>query len=282
MSPDTEISRGLEVDDLLIRYGGHVAVKDVTLRAPQGGLTGLIGPNGAGKTTTFNGCSGLLRPSGGVVRLFGQDVSHKSATTRAQLGLGRTFQRMEIWGSLTVAENVAVGCEARLAGSSLWRQLVSNRKQRAVVQEITEEALAICGIEHLAGERAGNLSTGQKRLVELARAYAGQFQFLLLDEPSSGLDHTESARFGEILRHLVDDKQIGILIVEHDMTLVMNICDYLYVLDFGVLIFEGTPAEARVSPVVRSAYLGEEEGLEAAEHEAGPSELAPQGAPGRS
>jgi ABC-type branched-subunit amino acid transport system ATPase component len=254
-------ARALEVVDLSVRYGGNLAVDHVTITAPVARLTGLIGPNGAGKTTTFNACSGLLRPTTGQVRLFGEDVTHRSPAARARRGLGRTFQRMELFTSMTVAENVALGREAGLAGSNPLRQLAGSRRTAAALRHTVDEALELCGIADLASRPAGTLSTGQRRLAELARAYAGDYRLLLLDEPSSGLDPTESERFGDILRRIVDERGIGILLVEHDMALVMTVCEYLFVLDFGCLIFQGSPAEARRSPVVRAAYLGADEEL---------------------
>jgi ABC-type branched-subunit amino acid transport system ATPase component len=255
---------GLEIVDLSVRYGGQLAVDHVSLTAPLGRLTGLIGPNGAGKTSTFNACSGLLRPSSGRVVLFGADVTRRGPAARAKRGLGRTFQRMELFTSMTVAENVAIAREARQAGSNpLWQQIATPR-QKAAVKTATAEALELCGIVDLAERAVGALSTGQRRLVELARVYAGDFRLLLLDEPSSGLDRTESERFGEILRTLVDERGVGILLVEHDMELVMSVCDDLYVLDFGKLIFHGSPAETQASPAVRAAYLGAEDVLEMA------------------
>jgi ABC-type branched-subunit amino acid transport system ATPase component len=255
----------LEVVDLSVRYGGNLAVDHASLSAPVGRLTGLIGPNGAGKTTTFNACSGLLRPTTGHVLLFGEDITRRSPAARARRGLGRTFQRMELFTSMTVAENVALGREAGLAGSNPLRQLVGSRRTTAAVRRIVDEALEVCGIGDLASRAAGTLSTGQRRLVELARAYAGDYRLLLLDEPSSGLDPAESEGFGQILRRIVDERGLGILLVEHDMALVMSVCEYLFVLDFGCLIFQGTPAEIRQSPIVRAAYLGAEEELESFE-----------------
>ncbi len=258
-------SAGLEITDIVVRFGGNTAVNGVSVAAPLGRITGLIGPNGAGKTTTFNVCSGLLRPSSGSVRFFGHDVSFRSAAARARMGLGRTFQRMELYDSLPVAQNVLLGYEARVAGLSPWRQVVTSRRQRDQAKGIVTEALELCGITDLADRKVGALSTGQRRLVELARVHAGGYRFLLLDEPSSGLDHSESDRFGDILLQMVDTQGIGILIVEHDMPLVMRICEYLYVIDFGVPIFDGTPEETRASQVVRDAYLGaDDEELHAA------------------
>jgi ABC-type branched-subunit amino acid transport system ATPase component len=247
---------GLDIVGLTVRFGGHVAVDDVSLSAPLARLTGLIGPNGAGKTTIFNACSGLKQPTHGQILLFGADATALAPAARAQRGLGRTFQRMELFGSMTVAENVALGREAGLARSHPWRQLVCTGGERSLLRAVTEEAMEISGITAIAGQAARALSTGQRRLVELARAIAGGYRMLLLDEPSSGLDATETIEFGRILRRLIEQKDVGILLVEHDMSLVMSVCDHLYVLDFGCLIFEGTPAETMASPAVRAAYLG--------------------------
>ena len=247
----------LQVDGLVVRFGGVTAVNDVSLTAPVGRLTGLIGPNGAGKTTLFNACSGLLRPSAGRIVLFGDDVTRMNPAARAQRGLGRTFQRMELFDSLTVSENVALGREAALAGSQPITQVFGRRGDRVQVEEAASAAIDVCGLADIARRPAGALSTGQRRLVELARALAGPFRLLLLDEPSSGLDHAETERFGEILREVVTGRGTGILLVEHHMALVMEVCEYLYVLDFGQQIFDGTPAQVGASDVVRAAYLGE-------------------------
>jgi ABC-type branched-subunit amino acid transport system ATPase component len=259
----------LDVETLTVRFGGAVAVHDVSLQAPSGRITGLIGPNGAGKTTSFNACAGVIRPDHGTVRLFGEDVSHLGPAARAQRGLGRTFQRMELFGSLSVATNVALGREAGLAATGVLRQLIGVPGDRARVAAATEEALELCGLTAIAGRRVAALSTGQRRLVELARVYAGGFPLLLLDEPSSGLDERESERFAGILRTIMERRTPAVLLVEHDMSLVMRVCEYLYVLDFGELVFEGTPEQTLASDVVRSAYLGAEAGLETAERQAG-------------
>jgi ABC-type branched-subunit amino acid transport system ATPase component len=251
----------LTTSHVTVRYGGLKAADDVTLVAPIGQITGLIGPNGAGKTTTFNACSGLVRPERGRVVFRGRDVTRRSPAARARLGLGRTFQIMELFDSLTVAENVGLGLEASLAGQLPHRHIRATRHEDTLVRDTAARAMALCGIEHLAQSRPRNLSTGQRRLVELARCIAGGFSVLLLDEPSSGLDEEETAQFGAVLKSLVSDGKTGILIVEHDMGLVMKITDYIYVLDFGRLIFEGTPEEAAASPLVRAAYLGAESSL---------------------
>jgi ABC-type branched-subunit amino acid transport system ATPase component len=249
---------GLEVEGLVVKFGGLMAVNNLSLAAPPHRLTGLIGPNGAGKTTTFNAITGLNRPTSGRVRLNGDDVTRLSAQGRAQRGLGRTFQRMELFDSLTVRENVALGREAGMAGSNPLRFLASTVAQAKRVRHEADEAMELTGIAALANRRPADLSTGQRRLVELARVVAGGFDILLLDEPSSGLDKSETERFGAILRMLVEERGAGILCVEHDMALVMSVCDYIYVLDFGQPIFEGTTTEVASSPIVRAAYLGSE------------------------
>ncbi|HEX3705070.1 MAG TPA: ABC transporter ATP-binding protein [Mycobacteriales bacterium] len=249
---------GLVISDIVVRYGGHVAVNKIGLAAPIGQITGLIGPNGAGKTTTFNACTGLVRPTSGRVELFGHDVTHRSAQHRAQLGMGRTFQQMELFDSLSVRENVALGREAGMAGSQPFRHLRSSRADQVVVTDAARTAMSQCGISDLADRRPADLSTGQRRLVELARVIAGDFKILLLDEPSSGLDKVETIAFGRILRSLVTNHGVGVLLVEHDMSLVMSVCDYIHVLDFGQPIFQGTASEVGSSDIVRAAYLGSE------------------------
>ena len=249
---------GLEVDRLTVRFGGLLAVNDLSFRAPIGRITGLIGPNGAGKTTTFNSCSGLNRPSSGRILLHGTEISQLAPAARARLGLGRTFQIMQLCESLTVFDNVALGRESSQAGGRPLSQLVASPADQRLRSAAASEALELCGITDLAGRQAGSLSTGQRRLVELARCLAGPFDLLLLDEPSSGLDRDETARFGDVLRRVVDERGCGILLVEHDMSLVMRVCAYMYVLDFGVLLFEGDAAAVGASPIVRAAYLGDE------------------------
>ena len=247
---------GLGVENLRVAFGGLVAVNDISLSAPAGRITGLIGPNGAGKTTTFNACSGLVRPAHGSVYLGTRDLTALGVAARAQLGLGRTFQLIELFDSLTVAENVALGREAAIAGASPRRQLVAGRGDRQAIARSVANALELCGIDELAASPAVSLSTGQRRLVELARALAGPFGMVLLDEPSSGLDRPETAEFGTILRRVVQERGIGLLLVEHDMSLVMSVCDYIYVLDFGTLLFQGSCAEVSSSELVQAAYLG--------------------------
>lgn len=253
---DPRESAVLQVDELTVNFGGVAALDRVSFSAASSAITGLIGPNGAGKTTTFNACSGLVRTIHGTVRLGGIDLAPYSVEERARLGLGRTFQRMELATSLSARVNIAVGVEAALAAARPDRQLRLPVADRAAVAARTDEAIERCDLAKIADVSVGSLSTGQRRLVELARAIAARFRFLLLDEPSSGLDREETARFGEILTDTAGRDRIGILLVEHDMDLVMSTCSLLHVLDFGTRIFSGTPAEAQASAVVRAAYLG--------------------------
>jgi ABC-type branched-subunit amino acid transport system ATPase component/branched-subunit amino acid ABC-type transport system permease component len=249
----------LTLTGITVAFGGLVAAADVTLTAPQGAITGLIGPNGAGKSTVFNACTGLVRMSSGDVRLGGRSLRHLPSSARARLGLGRTFQHMELMESLTVRENVAIGAEGNQAGWNPVSHLIQTRGQRAAVAGETAHALELCGLSALAERTVGSLSTGQRRLVELARCVAGPFRFLLLDEPSSGLDGVETETFGDILLEIVRQRGIGILLIEHDMSLVNRLCDQVHVLDFGKQIFSGTAAQMQQSAVVRSAYLGTKE-----------------------
>jgi ABC-type branched-subunit amino acid transport system ATPase component/branched-subunit amino acid ABC-type transport system permease component len=255
-APTPRPAGALAISGVSVRFGGHLAVSSLSLQAPVGRITGLIGPNGAGKTTTFNACSGLLRPSSGTVTLHGVDISGMPPDARARRGLGRTFQIMQLGDSLTVEQNVALGVESGMAGANVVRQLIATRADLRAAREATRQAMDLVGIGDLAGRQAGALSTGQRRLVELARCIAGDFDVLLLDEPSSGLDNAETAKFGEVLTSVVRQRGCGVLLVEHDMQLVMEICDYIYVLDFGQLLFEGTQSEVADSPVVQAAYLG--------------------------
>jgi ABC-type branched-subunit amino acid transport system ATPase component/branched-subunit amino acid ABC-type transport system permease component len=261
---------GIEVHDLTVRFGGLVAVDGLTFSAPRGRITGLIGPNGAGKTTTFDACSGLNRRFAGRVLLHGDDVTRVAPAARGRAGLGRTFQRIELCDTLSVFENACLGREAAQAGARVIGQLAATPAERKEIDAAAWSALELCGVADLADHQAGSLSTGHRRLVELARCLAGTFDVLLLDEPSSGLDHDETARFGALLERVVEERGIGILLVEHDMSLVMRVCSYIYVLDFGRMIFEGPPEEVAASTLVRAAYLGDEEVM-AAVHTGAPA-----------
>ena len=256
-APGGRPGEGFRVRGLTVRFGGVTAVNALDLHAPTGRITGLIGPNGAGKTTMFNAGTGLIKPESGQITLHGQDITRMSPAARGRTGLGRTFQIMNLCDSLTVADNVALGHESGLAGAHPWSQLAAPRTHRRATRGAAADAMRLCGIAHLADRQAGELSTGERRLVELARCLAGRSDVLLLDEPSSGLDREETARFAEVLQEVVRKRGVGVLLVEHDMSLVMRVCSYIYVLDFGELLHEDVPDGVRSAEVVRSAYLGE-------------------------
>ncbi|HVT22238.1 MAG TPA: ATP-binding cassette domain-containing protein [Mycobacteriales bacterium] len=235
----------LEVDAVTVRFGGLVAVNDVTLQVPAGQVTGLIGPNGAGKTTLFNVVTGLQTPTRGRVRLDGVDITRWSAARRARAGIARTFQRLEVFGSLSVRDNVRTAAE-------LHRGFDRTGASAAAVADALLERV---GASAYAEAAADAVPTGVARLVEVARALAISPHVLLLDEPSSGLSVSETQTFGQLLRDLAASGT-AVLLVEHDVDLVMHVCDRIHVLDFGRLIGAGTPAEIRSDPIVQAAYLG--------------------------
>jgi branched-chain amino acid transport system ATP-binding protein len=235
----------LEIRDVTVRFGGQEAMSRINLTAEAGTITGLIGPNGAGKTTTFNVITGLMRPTSGDIAFDGQVITKLPTYKRARLGMARTFQRLELFSQLSVRENIAVA--AGLHGQ--WSDRI--RQDDRLVQSLLEGV----GLTEIADERADTLSTGQGRLVEIARALAIQPKLLLLDEPASGQDAHETARFAELLHALADDG-VAILLVEHDVDLVMQVCQKIFVLDFGRMIASGAPDQIQADPQVRAAYLG--------------------------
>jgi len=232
----------LRVEEISVSFGGLRALDSVDLDVGAGSVTGLIGPNGAGKTTMFNVITGLQRPERGRVILDGRDITGEGSKQRARLGLGRTFQRLELFGSLSARDNVLVALESR--GST-------GRKGR----QLADDLLTRVGLAAVADRPADVLQTGMARVLELARALACEPKVLLLDEPSSGLDNAEGDRLGDLLTELAD-LGMAILLVEHDMNLVMRICSKIFVLDFGRMIASGTPAEVRADAQVQAAYLG--------------------------
>ena len=239
----------LEIVDVSVKFGGINAVSDVSLSARRGQITGLIGPNGAGKTTTFNVITGLQQPTNGRVFIGEQEVSHLPPYKRSRLGMARTFQRLEVFGSLSVYENVLAAAEFHHGWSD------DETPPRLVANEVVERV----GLSTVSEERVDALPTGIARLVELGRALATRPQLLLLDEVGSGLNHEETAALGDLMVDLVRDGT-AILLVEHDVELVMRVCDRIFVLDFGRLIASGTPEQIQKDPAVQAAYLGADTG----------------------
>ncbi|MFN8053078.1 MAG: ABC transporter ATP-binding protein [Acidimicrobiales bacterium] len=248
----------LETRGLTVRFGGNLAVSEVDLSVEAATVTGLIGPNGAGKTTTFNMICGVLPPTSGSVLLDGADVSKLGTHKRARRGIGRTFQRLEVFSSMSVRENILVGCEIRQGWSRstpAGRQLLAPEGADLAATDEVDLLMDRLGLTDVADVRVGQLSTGRARLVELGRALAIRPRVLLLDEPASGLDDSETTEFGLLLRQLAA-AGLSILMVEHDVPLVMDVCSQIYVLDFGRIIAQGPPQEIQQNESVLNAYLG--------------------------
>ncbi len=235
----------LEARDVSVRFGGHMAVMEVDVDVEAGRITGLIGPNGAGKTTLFNVMTGLQAPVSGKVLLNGIDVTGFAPHERAQRGMARTFQRIELFGSLTARENLQVAAEIK-------RNFGGTQQP---VSERIDQAVELVGLRPFIDTRADVLTTGQARLVELARALVTRPKVVLLDEPASGLDADETESFASLLQQLVREG-MAILLVEHDIQLVMKVCHRIFVLDLGRVIASGTGEEVRHDQAVIDAYLG--------------------------
>jgi branched-chain amino acid transport system ATP-binding protein len=237
----------LEIRGVTVRFGGNTAVDDVSFDVPTGTITGLIGPNGAGKTTLFNTVTGLQKPTAGRVLLAGDDITRLSPAKRARRGMARTFQRLELFLSLSVRDNVRVAGDIARA---------SHRKRDDLAAE-TDRVLELTGLTDIADKDVSDIPTGRARVVEVARALMTSPRLLLLDEPASGQTEQETDAFAEMLAGLAADG-LAVCLVEHDLPLVMRLCSTIHVLDYGALIASGTPPEVQQNPQVVAAYIGTE------------------------
>jgi branched-chain amino acid transport system ATP-binding protein len=251
----------MSVDHVTKAFGGLVAVNDVSLSVPVDRIVSLIGPNGAGKTTLFNMLTGLYKPTSGRIVFDGRDISHSRPDLITSMGVARTFQNIRLFGAMSALENVMIGRHSRMRASlfgSIMRPPSVRREERQV-RERAGELLAYVGIRHAAFDRlASQLSYGDQRRVEIARALACEPKLLLLDEPTAGMNPQESAALTDFMRQLRRELELTILLIEHDMKVVMDVSERVTVLDHGEKIAEGPPGEVRVNERVIEAYLGKQ------------------------
>lgn len=261
MTPGNARGNVLETRDITVRFGGLVALHEVGLAVAPQSIVGLVGPNGAGKSTMFSVCSGLLRPTAGVVFLNGQDVTTSSPQSRSRLGLARTFQQPEVFAGLTVREHFVLAYRVRRARRRLWSDLftaASLRRPDQAESRRVDELVELLALGEVANEFVDTLPLGATRLVEVGRALATEPSVMLLDEPLSGLDSKEAVGLADALCRTVDEQGISLLLVEHDVEMVLRMCSWIYVLDFGERIAAGTPDAIRSDPTVKAAYLGDD------------------------
>lgn len=251
----------LSIRSLGKTFGGLTALSSVDFDVEEGEIRALIGPNGAGKTTLVNIVSGVYQPDSGEILFHGEKISGMSPVTIARKGISRTFQQVELFGNMSVLENIMVSREAKgragFFASGLRLPFAREREKRA--REKSEEILSYINLSHRREECAANLPIGEQRILEIGRALSTDPRLLLLDEPAAGLNIRETRSLGEMIRRIRDELKVTIVLVEHDMDLVMGISDTVTVLNFGKVIAEGTPLEVQRNPDVILAYLGEEE-----------------------
>ena len=238
-------------------FGGIQAVHSITFDVAPGECVGLVGPNGAGKTTLFNCVCGQLRPEAGEVIFDGSSLIGLPVYKRARLGIGRTYQKVEVFTDMSVRDHLMVAERARRGEGRLWRDLLNLSKPTVDEVERVETVLELVGITHLADTSVNALGLGNCRLVELARALASEPKILLADEPSSGLDLHETAEVAAVLRTVQRERGTAVLLVEHDLTMVADVVDRAIVMDLGAMLAEGTFDEVMADPMVRHAYLGQ-------------------------
>lgn len=248
----------LEVKGITMQFGGLKAVDSLSLNIPVGQLAGLIGPNGAGKTTIFNMLSGVYQPTSGEIFLKGQSLKGKKPFEISQMGMTRTFQNIRLFKNLTVLENVLIATHQHIS-YSMWDSVLLSKKFAKQEAEMRDKAIALLKIfhlEHKANEKSGSLPYGEQRKLEIVRALATDPQLILLDEPAAGMNHSETHHLMETIAKIREEFKLTILLIEHDMKLVMGICENITVVDHGCKIEEGPAAKVQASEKVIQAYLG--------------------------
>ena len=250
----------LETRDVMMRFGGLTAVSNFNIAVPRGGIVGLIGPNGAGKTTCFNIITGFYKPTKGEVLLEGKPITGLPPYRVCEAGIARTFQNIRLFYNETVLQNVMIGGFVRQK-SHWWMPPLMLPSCTREEKELRENAMALLeslGLDNVADEASNSLPYGAQRRLEIARALATKPKFLLLDEPAAGMNPQESQELMAFIKKIRTDFDLTILLIEHDMKVVMGVCEYIWVLDYGILIAEGNPEQIRSNPRVIEAYLGEE------------------------